>query len=126
MGRNLNFEVERMNFAIDSKYFARWEPCPGVIPENAVPGGTFTNGEQLFIGRQRIRQNKEEYIPGYILPSKMELIVPYGTGTKRVEKFEILVSDFQNHLKWVKHKGLNTPIRPVTGVVMLASTNPIT
>ena len=65
--------------------------------------------------QQRIKQNKEEFIPGYILPSKMELIMPYGTGTKRVEKFEILVSDHQNHLKWVKHVGLNTPIRPVTG-----------
>ena len=104
-----------MNFAVDTKFFARWVPCPEKIPENAVPGGKFTNGEELFIGRQRIKQNKEEFIPGYILPSKMELIVPYGTGTKRVEKFEILVSDYQNHLKWVKHTGLDTPIRPVTG-----------
>merc|ERR1711976_159310 len=67
---------------IDSEIL-RWEPCPNTIPENAVPGGKFTNGERLFIGRQRIKQNKEEFIPGYILPSKMELIVPYGTGTKR-------------------------------------------
>ena len=41
-----------MNFAVDTKFFARWEPCPDTIPENAVPGGKFTNGERLFIGRQ--------------------------------------------------------------------------
>ena len=64
-----------MNFSIDTKYFARWEPCKNEIPQNAVPGGTYTNGEPLYIGRQRIKQNKNEFIPGYIIPSKMELIV---------------------------------------------------
>ena len=105
-----------MNFSIDTKYFARWEPCNRQIPQNAVPGGTYTNGEILYIGRQRIKQNKNEYIPGYIIPSKMELVVPYGTGTKVVNDFEIMVSDYHNHLKWRKQNEIDAnPIRPVTG-----------
>jgi len=107
-----------MNRATDTKYFVRWEPCgkEGTIPENAVPGGTYTNGETLYIGRQRVKQNKNEFIPGYILPSKMELTVSYGTGTKVLHEFEIMVSDYPSHLKWRKKSDIDqNPIRPVTG-----------
>ena len=110
--------VNSMNRATDTKYFVRWEPCgkEGTIPENAVPGGTYTNGETLYIGRQRVKQNKNEFIPGYILPSKMELTVSYGTGTKVLHEFEIMVSDYHSHLKWRKKSDIDqNPIRPVTG-----------
>lgn len=109
-------KIANTRFDRTDRAIIRWEPCEEKIPDNAVRGGTFTNGETVFVGRQRIKQNKYEYIPGYIVPSRMELIVPYGTGTKTISEFEVLVSDFPSHLKWVsKQEADCIPLRPVTG-----------
>jgi len=93
----------------------RWEVVKdGVIPENAIPGGNYPTGEKVFLGRGKVRQNRHEYVPGYIVPSMNMLIVAYGTGTKLLRDYEVLVSDHQEYLHWRKASSV-LPLRPVTG-----------
>ena len=57
---------------------------------------------------------RHEYVPGYILPSSKMLIVAYGTGTKFLQDYEVLVSDHPEYLHWRKASS-GLPLRPVTG-----------
>ena len=39
-------------------YF-RWEQVKGgVIPANAIPGGNYPTGEEVYLGRGKVRQNR--------------------------------------------------------------------
>ena len=48
-----------------------WEPCEnGKVPSGAVLGGTSEKNEQLYIGRARLRENRNELTPGMVVPSE--------------------------------------------------------
>jgi len=48
-----------------------WEPCEnGEVPSGAVPGGVSEKNELLYIGRARLRENRNELTPGMVVPSQ--------------------------------------------------------
>merc|ERR1712235_7586 len=99
----------------DEQIYPRWEQVKDdVIPKNAISGGHYPTGEEVFLGRGKVRQNRYEYVPGDILPSIKMLVVAYGTGTKFLQDYEVLVSDHQEYLHWRKASS-GLPLRPVTG-----------
>ena len=49
----------------------RWEgDKDGKVPLGALIGGRSPNNEMLFIGRARLRENRNQFIPGIVMPSE--------------------------------------------------------
>lgn len=49
----------------------RWDKASyGVIPPGAVCGGQSHSGEEVFVGRLKLQENKDELTPGVIIPSE--------------------------------------------------------
>lgn len=92
-----------ISWATIDDYTLRWQQSAnGEIPKNAVVAGKYTSGETLYIGRHSLRQNRNEFIPGYIVPSERIIVMSYGTGTKISAEFDVLVSDKPEQLHWTK------------------------
>ena len=48
-----------------------WEECyNGEVPEGAVIGGRSPDDELLYIGRARLRENRNEFTLGMVIPSE--------------------------------------------------------
>ena len=43
---------------------------------------------------------RNDYIPGYIIPSQNVIVMSYGTGTKQSDVYDVLVSDMVGGLYW--------------------------
>lgn len=49
----------------------RWDKASyGDIPHGAVCGGQSHSGEEVFVGRMKLEENKDELTPGVIIPSE--------------------------------------------------------
>ena len=48
-----------------------WQHCQdGNIPSGAVIGGQSQTGETLYVGRARLRENRDELTTGMVIPSE--------------------------------------------------------
>ena len=46
-------------WVIHAKIYPRWEQVKDdVIPKNAISGGHYPTGEEVFLGRGKVRQNR--------------------------------------------------------------------
>uniref|UniRef100_A0A182NZ81 DUF3421 domain-containing protein n=1 Tax=Anopheles dirus TaxID=7168 RepID=A0A182NZ81_9DIPT len=68
-----------------------WVPSSfGVVPSNAVIGGTTEAGELLYIGRAL---HNGRLTPGVIKPSHMTLYIPFNDKAISYKNYEVLVEN---------------------------------
>lgn len=94
----------------------RWEKASnGIVPTGAVCGGKTLSGEPLFVGRMKLRENKDELTPGVIIPSEKCLYASFGTGVKYSADYEVLVTEDPSHASWIACKDGYVPPTAVIG-----------
>nr|XP_002131710.1 uncharacterized protein LOC100184299 [Ciona intestinalis] len=103
-----------------------WKRCKnGVIPPEAVVGGTTEFGQPLYIGRTRLRENNNEFTPGLIAKPDETLLVSYGTGVRTTKEFDVLVAIDPHITHWVPCSKGHIPDNSVIGGIDCSYLEPL-
>lgn len=104
----------------------RWvEASHGCVPSGAICGGKLFDGELIYIGRTRLQENRNELTPGVLIPSEKQLIVPFGTGVRKAEEYEVLVTSDPRYVHWVSCNAGQVPVNAVIGGIDCSYLEPL-
>ncbi|XP_076823345.1 uncharacterized protein LOC143469506 [Clavelina lepadiformis] len=103
-----------------------WESSSdGQVPHGAVTGGRSFDNETLYIGRTRLRENRNELTPGILIPSEKCLLVSYGTGVRRAKEYEVLVAKNADSVHWISCTYGHIPSNSVIGGIDCSYLEPL-
>ncbi|XP_039270250.1 uncharacterized protein LOC120344965 isoform X2 [Styela clava] len=104
----------------------RWEEAShGFVPSGAICGGKSFNGELIYIGRTRLQENRNELTPGVLIPSEKQLVIPFGTGVRKADEYEVLVTSDPRYVHWVPCNAGEVPINAVIGGIDCSYLEPL-